>query len=123
MKKGNLSKMNFSYDLGGLGSYVDQLSADIVSEAVLTPVTMRYVNVIPGIKGTQNVNLLSETLEVQTGTNCGWTNSGTTEFTVAPVTVQSYKVNQSLCLQQLNTLWLTNPRKKRKSSSPSLVEA
>ena len=48
MKKGNLSKMNFSYDLGGLGSYVDQLSADIVSEAVLTPVTMRYVNVIPG---------------------------------------------------------------------------
>jgi hypothetical protein len=106
MKKGNLSKMNFSYDLGGLGSYVDQLSADIVSEAVLTPVTMRYVNVIPGIKGTQNVNLLSETLEVQTGTNCGWTNSGETTFTVAPVTVQSYKVNQSLCLQQLNTLWL-----------------
>jgi hypothetical protein len=48
MKKGNLSKMNFSYDLGGLGSFVDQLSADIVSEAVLTPVTMRYVNVIPG---------------------------------------------------------------------------
>lgn len=40
--------MNFSYDLGGLGSFVDQLSADIVSEAVLTPVTMRYVNVIPG---------------------------------------------------------------------------
>lgn len=106
MKKGNLSKMNFSYDLGGLGSFVDQLSADIVSEAVLTPVTMRYVNVIPGIKGTQNVNLLSETLEVQTGTNCGWTNSGETTFTVAPVTVQSYKVNQSLCLQQLNTLWL-----------------
>jgi hypothetical protein len=105
MKK-NLSKLNFSYDLGGLSAYVDQLNSDIISEAVLTPVTMEYVNVIPGIKGTQNVNLLSETLVVQTGTTCGWSNSGTTTFTVAPVTVQSLKVNQSLCLQELNTLYL-----------------
>lgn len=104
--KNNLSKMNFNYDLGGLSSYVDQLSADIVSEAVLTPVTMKYVNVIPGIKGTQNVNLLSETLAVQTGTTCGWSSQGDVTFTVAPVTVQALKVNQSLCLQQLNTLWL-----------------
>jgi enamine deaminase RidA (YjgF/YER057c/UK114 family) len=105
MKK-NLSKLNFSYDLGGLAAYTDALNSDIVSEAVLTPVTMEYVNVIPGIKGTQNVNLLSETLEVQTGINCGWSNSGQTTFTVAPVTVQALKVNMSLCLQQLNTLWL-----------------
>lgn len=104
--KNNLSKMNFNYDLGGLSNYVDQLSADIVSEAVLTPVTMKYVNVIPGIKGTQNVNLLSETLSVQTGTTCGWNSQGDVTFTVAPVTVQALKVNQSLCLQQLNTLWL-----------------
>ena len=105
MKK-NLSKLNFSYDLGGLGTYVDQLNSDIISEAVLSPVTMNYVNVIPGIKGTQNVNLLSETLSVQTGTTCGWNDAGTVDFTVAPVTVQSLKVNQSLCLQELNTLWL-----------------
>lgn len=105
MKK-NLSKLNFSYDLGGLAAYTDALNSDIVSEAVLTPVTMEYVNVIPGIKGTQNVNLLSESLVVQTGTNCGWSNSGATTFTTAAVTVQALKVNQSLCLQQLNTLWL-----------------
>lgn len=48
MKKGNLSKMSFNYDLAGLNAYVDQLSADIISEAVLTPVTMKYCNVIPG---------------------------------------------------------------------------
>ena len=106
MKKNNLTKLNFNYDLGGLSNYTDQLSADIVSEAVLTPITMKYVNVIPGIKGTQNVNLLSETLSVQTGTTCGWNSAGDVTFTVAPVTVQALKVNQSLCLQQLNTLWL-----------------
>jgi hypothetical protein len=105
MKK-NLSKLNFSYDLGGLTSYVDALNSDIISEAVLTPVTMEYVNVIPGIKGTQNVNLLSETLSVQTGTTCGWNNAGDVTFTTAAVTVAALKVNQSLCLQQLNTLWL-----------------
>lgn len=104
--KNNLTKLNFNYDLGGLTNYVDQLSPDIISEAVLTPVTMKYVNVIPGIKGTQNVNLLSETLAVQTGTTCGWSDQGDVTFTVAPVTVCAYKVNQSLCLQELNTLWL-----------------
>jgi len=104
MKK--LQKMNFNYDLGGLSEYVDQLSSDIISEAVLSPVTMSYVNVIPGIKGTQNVNLLEETLSVQTGTTCGWNNAGTVEFTAVPLAVQALKVNQSLCLEQLNTLWL-----------------
>lgn len=104
--KNNLKKLNFNYDLAGLSTYTDQLSPDIISEAVLTPVTMKYVNVIPGIKGSQNVNLLSETLVVQTGTTCGWSNSGDTTFTVAPITVQALKTNTSLCLQELNTLWL-----------------
>jgi len=104
MKK--LQKMNFNYDLGGLSEYVDQLSSDIISEAVLSPITMSYVNVIPGIKGTQNVNLLEETLSVQTGTTCGWNNAGEVTFTAVPLAVQALKVNQSLCLEQLNTLWL-----------------
>ena len=104
--KNKLSKLSFNYDLGGLSAYVDQLSSDIISEAVLTPVTMKYANVIPGIKGTQNVNLLSETLVVQTGTTCGWNDAGDVTFTTVPLTVQSLKVNQSLCLQELNTLWL-----------------
>ena len=98
--------MNFNYDLGGLSAYVDQLSSDIISEAVLSPVSMSYVNVIPGIKGTQNVNLLEETLSVQTGTTCGWNDAGDVTFTAVPLAVQALKVNQSLCLEQLNTLWL-----------------
>ena len=106
MKNNSLKKLSFSYDLAGLSNYVDALSTDIIQEAVLSPISIKYMNVIPGIKGTMNVNLLSETLEVQTGTNCGFTNSGSTTFTVAPLTVQAYKVNQSLCLEQLNTLWL-----------------
>lgn len=104
MKK--LQKMNFNYDLGGLSAYVDQLSSDIISEAVLSPVTMKYVNVIPNIKGTQNVNLLKETLSVQTGTTCGWNDAGDVTFESVPLTVQALKVNQSLCLEELNTLWL-----------------
>ena len=104
MKK--LQKMNFNYDLGGLSAYVDQLSSDIISEAVLSPVTMKYVNVVPGIKGTQNVNLLSETLSVQTGTTCGWNDAGDVTFSTVSLAVQALKVNQSLCLEELNSLWL-----------------
>lgn len=104
--KKSLKKLDFSYDLTGLSNYVDQLNTDIIQEAVLSPITMSYVNTIVGIKGTQNVNLLSETLQVQNGNTCGFENSGSTTFTTAPLTVQSYKVNQSLCLQSLNELWL-----------------
>ena len=104
MKK--LQKMNFNYDLGGLSAYVDQLSSDIISEAVLSPVTMKYVNVVPGIKGVQNVNLLSETLSVQTGTTCGWNDAGDVTFSTVSLAVQALKVNQSLCLEELNSLWL-----------------
>lgn len=98
--------MAFNFDLGGLSAYVDQLNSDIISEAVLSPQTVKYCNLIPGIKGTMNVNLLSETLSVQTGTTCGWTDAGDVTFEVAPLTVAALKVNQSLCLQELNTLWL-----------------
>jgi len=105
MKK-TLVRQKFDYDLGGLSAYVDQLSSDIISEAVLSPVTMKYCNVIPNIKGTQNVNLLSETLSVQTGTTCGFNDAGNVTFTTVPVTVQALKVNQSLCLEELNSLWL-----------------
>lgn len=104
MKK--LSKMNFNYDLGGLSTYVDQLSSDIISEAVLSPITMSYCNIVPGIKGTQNVNLLRETLSVQTGTTCGFQDAGDITFSTVPLTVQALKINQSLCLEELNTLYL-----------------
>jgi len=86
---------------------VDQLSSDLIEEAVLTPVSVNYLNVIPGIKGTMNANLLSETLVVQTGTTCGWNEAGDVTFTVSPLTVQPLKVNQSLCLQTLNEVWIS----------------
>jgi hypothetical protein len=96
----------FDYDLGGLQTYTDQLSSDIISEAVLSPITMSYVNTVSGIKGSQNVNLLSETLSVQTGTTCGFQDSGDVEFSTVTITVQPFKVNQQLCQDQLNSLWL-----------------
>ena len=58
--KKSLKKLDFSYDLAGLSNYVDQLNTDIIQEAVLSPITMSYVNTIIGIKGTQNVNLLRD---------------------------------------------------------------
>jgi hypothetical protein len=44
--KKSLKKLDFSYDLAGLSNYVDQLNTDIIQEAVLSPITMSYVNVI-----------------------------------------------------------------------------
>ena len=102
----NPKSYKFDFDLTGLQTYTDQLSSDIISEAVLSPITMSYVNLVSGIKGSQNVNLLSETLVVQTGTTCGFIDSGDVTFDTVTITVQPFKVNQSLCQDQLNTLWL-----------------
>ena len=60
---------------------------------------------VSGIKGTQALNLLTSTLNVQAG-SCGWSASGTTTFTQRDITVCDYKVNEALCPQQLNDFYL-----------------
>lgn len=102
--KNNLKKHDFSFNLAGLSTYTDQIGGLLLSESIVQAKTAQIGYVQAGVKGTQAINLLSSTLNVQDG-SCGWNSSGSTTFTQRDITVCSYKVNESLCPADLNDYW------------------
>lgn len=100
----NLKKHEFGFDLSSLQTYTDELGGALLAQAVVQGKTAELVTVQQGVKGTQALNLLSSTLNVQDGA-CGWTSSGSTTFTQRDITVCDKKVNESLCPRDLNNYW------------------
>ena len=99
-----MKKHNFSFDLSSLSTYTDEVGGLLLTEAVAKAKTAEACYIQSGIKGSQAINLLSSTLNVQPGT-CGWNTSGTTTFTQRDIVVCPYKVNESLCPADLNSYW------------------
>lgn len=99
-----MKKHNFSFDLNSLQTYTDEVGGLLLTEAVAKAKTAEACYIQSGIKGSQAINLLSSTLNVQDGT-CGWNASGSTTFTQRDITVCAYKVNESLCPADLNNYW------------------
>lgn len=100
-----MKKYNFGFDLSGLNTYTDEVGGRLVMEAVVKAKTAEIGYVQSGIKGTQSLNLLTSTLNVQDG-SCGWNSSGTTTFTQRDISVCSYKMNEALCPETLNEYYL-----------------
>jgi hypothetical protein len=100
----NLKKHNFSFDLSALNTYTDEVGGMLLAEAIVKGKTADLCMVQSGVKGTQAINILSSTLNVQDGA-CGWNSSGSTTFTQRDITVCDKKVNESLCPRDLNSYW------------------
>jgi hypothetical protein len=86
----------FSYDVSAISGFTDQEGGMLLSKSLVGATTPQYSNVRLGIKGTQAINLLDSTLNVQDG-DCGWSQSGTTTFTQVNLTTCAKRVNESLC--------------------------
>lgn len=95
-----LSREEFNYSVSTIGDYVDQVGGELLAKALIGATTPQYVNVRTGIKGTQALNLLNSTAYFQDGT-CGWSPSGTTEFTQTYITTCPTKYNEALCYKDL----------------------
>lgn len=100
----NLKKHEFGFNLAGLSTYTDETGGLLLMEAIVKAKTAEIGYVQSGIKGTQAINLLTSTLDVQAG-GCGWSPSGSTTFTQRDISVCNYKVNESLCPADLNNYW------------------
>jgi hypothetical protein len=96
-----LSREEFAYSVGSIGSYVDQVGGELLSKALIGATTPKYVNVRLGIKGTQALNLLDSSVTFQSGT-CGWDPTGnTTTYTQRNITTCAEKYNEALCYKDL----------------------
>lgn len=91
-------------DLSGLSAYTNEHAMDLIKEAVLRGRTVDLVQVQGGIKSSATINRLSTTLNAQAGA-CGWSATGSTTLDQRTITVCDIKINESICLNDLEAYY------------------
>lgn len=106
-----------SFNLAALSTYTDQLSTDLVSEALLKPFTVQYLTVLAGkTAGTSAINLLNSNPYIIDAT-CGFgaaqvgpggATGNSTVFSQLDLIVQSKMLKEQLCPEDLRNYWLSS---------------
>ena len=91
-------------NLTALTAYTNEFALDLIKEAVLKGRTTDLVTVQGGIKSAATINRLSTTLTAQAGA-CGWSATGSTILDQRTITVCDVKVNESICLNDLENYY------------------
>jgi hypothetical protein len=106
-----------SFDLSGLQAYTDQLSTDLVSEALLKSYSVQMLTVLPGkTAGTTAINLLNSNPYIIDQT-CGFGSAqvgpggatgNSTVFDQIDLVVQAKMLKEQLCPSDLYNVWLSS---------------
>lgn len=95
------------FNVSTLPDYTAQNKGELLSKAVFGFETRQYVNIMTGVKYKEALNIISTDPVLQTRT-CGWDASGNVSFTQRVMTVAPYKVNMSLCDEDLRKKWMND---------------
>jgi len=99
-----------SFSVSTLAAYTKENEQLLVSASVLGSKTAGLVkdqgNIMVGVKSAETINILSTDAIFQDGSSCGFNASGLTSFTQRTVTVGKIKVNEALCLKDLESKYL-----------------
>lgn len=90
-----------SLNVAALTAYIDQERLPIIRKFLLEGRTPQYVTVIPDVKSTASINLMTTTLQLQPASSCGWTNSGSTVLSQINASVCPIAYRESICLETL----------------------
>lgn len=95
---------NLNPILGSLTGYTDQNSEELLTKSILGAKSMGLFNMQTGVKGATALQLMETKVAFQDGKACGWSQSGTTEFSQRVITPAILKVNEGFCQKNfLNT--------------------
>ena len=99
-----------AFEVSGLGNYtkenVDLLVKNSLFEARTQQLIIAEGNVLPDIKSSEKINRMDTDAFFQSDSGCGFSASGTTEFTQRTLTVGKFKVNEILCQKDLESKYL-----------------
>lgn len=99
-----------SFSVGTLANYTKENEALLVASSVLGSKTASLIkdqgNVLLGVKSSEQIGIMDTDAIFQDGSNCGFAPSGVTSFTQRAVTVGKIKVNEALCLKNLESKYL-----------------
>lgn len=90
-----------------LPDYVNQNSKELISKSVFGAPSVRHLNLMTGVKYKDAINLINTEAGLQERT-CGWDASGDVTLSQAIMEVGAYKVNMSLCEEDLRKKWMNS---------------
>jgi len=98
------------FSVGTLANYTKENEQLLVTSSVLGSKTASLIkeqgNVMVGVKSSETINIMDTDAIFQDGSSCGFNASGTTSFTQRAVTVGKIKVNEALCMKDLESKYL-----------------
>jgi hypothetical protein len=97
-------KSNFDYDVSGLSPYVDDQREDLIHRSVTEAQTLGYIAIQQGIKGTEDLKLLNDSIVYQSG-DCSMSPSGDTVFTDRQISVETIGYLKKFCQKDLAGFW------------------
>jgi hypothetical protein len=94
----------------GLTAYTEQNEQQLVTASLFEARTQQLIlsegNVMTGVKSSQTVNRMDTDVFFQDDSSCGFSSSGTTEFTQRSLTVGKIKTQETLCPKDLEAYYL-----------------
>jgi len=97
-------KTNFDYNVAGLQPYVDEQREDLIHRSVTEAQTLSYIAIQQGIKGSEELKLLNDSIVYQTG-DCSMSPSGDTIFTDRTISVETIGYLKRFCQKDLAGFW------------------
>jgi len=97
-------KSNFDYNVAGLQPYVDEQREDLIHRSVTEAQTLQYIAIQQGIKGSEELKLLNDSIVYQTG-DCSMSPSGDTVFTDRAIAVETIGYLKRFCQKDLAGFW------------------
>lgn len=94
----------FDYDVSALSPYVDDNREDLIVRSVTEAKTLGYITIQEGVKGTEDLKLVDDSIVYQEG-NCSMTEQGDTIFSDRPLTVNKLGYMKRFCNTDLQGLW------------------
>ena len=95
---------NFDFDVSGLAAYVDEQSQELLVKQVTAGKTLEQITIQEGIKGSEEIKLMDDSLVYQTG-DCTMTASGDTVFTDRAISVETLGYMKKFCQKDLAGFW------------------
>lgn len=98
------------FSVGTLANYTKENVQPLLTSAVLGSKTAQILKdagqIVVGIKSSEKLPIMDTDAFFQSGDSCGFNASGTTSFTQRELSVGKLKVNESLCLRDLEAKFL-----------------
>lgn len=98
-------EQKFNWDVSGLGTYVDEQAEQIIPAMIYDGRTASLIQVMEGVKGSEEIKLIDNTIVLQDASSCGRSASGTTTLTDKAMTVKPIKSQQDFCSEDLVNTW------------------